>query len=46
MEPINKIEYKLADVPTRSVVLFPGRAQIFRDIKDIDLKVSNPHISL
>ncbi|KAJ6782465.1 hypothetical protein PWT90_04829 [Aphanocladium album] len=38
MESINKINYKVGDVPTRSVVLFPGRAQVFRDIKDVELK--------
>lgn len=39
MDSVNKINYKLSDVQTRSVVLFPSRAQIFKDIKDIDLKV-------
>ncbi|OAR05824.1 hypothetical protein LLEC1_06723, partial [Akanthomyces lecanii] len=38
MESFNKIDYKIIDVPTRAVVLFPGRAQVFRDIKDIRLK--------
>ncbi|KAJ3477457.1 hypothetical protein NLG97_g8832 [Lecanicillium saksenae] len=38
MESVNKINYKVGEVPTRSVVLFPGRAQIFRDIKDVELK--------
>ncbi|KAJ2974798.1 hypothetical protein NQ176_g5864 [Zarea fungicola] len=46
MEPINKIEYKLVDVPTRSVVLFPARAQIFRDIKDIDLKTGINEVTI
>ncbi|ATY66578.1 mucoidy inhibitor A [Cordyceps militaris] len=40
MESIHKIEYKLANVPTRAVILFPGRAQVFRDVKDIELKAS------
>ncbi|KGQ08427.1 hypothetical protein BBAD15_g6242 [Beauveria bassiana D1-5] len=38
MESINKVDYKVADIPTRAVVLFPERAQVFRDIKDIALK--------
>ncbi|KAM3515958.1 hypothetical protein MY11210_000498 [Beauveria gryllotalpidicola] len=38
MESINKIDYKVADVPTRALVLFAERAQVFRDIKDIALK--------
>ncbi|KAK9445805.1 mucoidy inhibitor-like protein [Metarhizium brunneum] len=33
MDPIHKIEYKLRDLGTRSVTLFPTRAQIQRDIK-------------
>ncbi|KAJ4158716.1 uncharacterized protein LMH87_009230 [Akanthomyces muscarius] len=38
MESANEIDYKIVDVPTRAVVLFPGRAQVFRDIKDIKLR--------
>ncbi|KAM3457732.1 hypothetical protein MY3296_000805 [Beauveria thailandica] len=38
MESINKVDYRVADIPTRAVVLFPERAQVFRDIKDITLK--------
>lgn len=41
MESANEIDYKIVDVPTRAVVLFPGRAQVFRDIKDIKLRVSS-----
>lgn len=42
MDSINKIEYKLRDLGTRSVTLFPTRAQIQRDIKNVNLKVSLP----
>lgn len=38
MESINEIEYKVNDLPTRSVVLFPTRAQVCRELKDVDLK--------
>jgi hypothetical protein len=40
MDSVNKIEYKLRDLGTRSVTLFPTRAQIQRDIKNVNLKVS------
>lgn len=39
MDSINKIHHKIADTKTRSVTLFPSRAQVFREIKDVDLKV-------
>jgi len=40
MDGIPKQEYRLRDLPTRSVTLFPSRAQVVRDIKDLPLKVS------
>jgi hypothetical protein len=40
MEDIPKQEYRIRDLPTRSVTLFPTRAQVVRDIKDVTLKVS------
>ncbi|TQV90650.1 mucoidy inhibitor A [Cordyceps javanica] len=46
MESVHKIDYKLAHVPTRAVVLFPGRAQVFRDIKDIELKPGINEVTL
>lgn len=42
MDSTNKIEYKIRDLGTRSVTLFPTKAQIFRQIKDVALKVSGP----
>jgi len=35
----HKREFKIRDLSTRSVLLFPTRAQIIRDIKDIALQV-------
>ncbi len=42
METIHKLEYRIRDLPTRSVTLFPSRAQVVRDIKDVPLKVRTP----
>lgn len=36
----HKVEYKVRDLGTRSVTLFPSQAQIKREIKDVPLKVS------
>ncbi|KAH8168592.1 mucoidy inhibitor A [Sarocladium implicatum] len=38
MEAANQIEYKLRDLGTRAVTLFPTRAQIYRDIKNVPLQ--------
>ncbi len=35
----HKQEFRIRDLSTRSVVLFPTRAQIIREIKDITLLV-------
>lgn len=40
MDTVHKQEYRIRDLPTRSVTLFPTRAQVLRDIKDVPLKVS------
>ena len=42
MDEIHKKEYRIRDLPTRSVTLFPTRAQVIRDIKDVPLKVELP----
>lgn len=34
-----KQEFNIRTLPTRSVTLFPSRAQIIRDIKNVTLKV-------
>ena len=44
MDSTNTIEYKLRDLTTRSVTLFPTRAQVFREIKNVPLQVSSPPI--
>ncbi len=36
----SKLEYRIRDLPTRSVTLFPTRALVVREIKDVPLKVS------
>lgn len=42
MDRSNKLEYKIRDLGTRAVTLFPTQAQVTREIKDVRLKVS-PH---
>lgn len=41
MDTVHKHEYRVRDMGTRSVTLFPTRAQVVREIKDVPLKVSN-----
>ncbi|KAL1898249.1 hypothetical protein Sste5346_003655 [Sporothrix stenoceras] len=38
MDAIHKQEFRVRDLPTRTVTLFPSRAQVVRDIKDVSLK--------
>ena len=38
MDSISKVEYNVRNLSTRSVTLFPTRAQVFRDIKDVPLQ--------
>ncbi|KJR88298.1 uncharacterized protein SPSK_07005 [Sporothrix schenckii 1099-18] len=38
MDIIHKQEFRVRDLPTRTVTLFPSRAQVVRDIKDVSLK--------
>ncbi|KAF7559251.1 hypothetical protein G7046_g4899 [Stylonectria norvegica] len=46
MDAINKVEYKVRDLGTRSVLLFPTRAQITREIKDVSLKPGANEITI
>lgn len=39
MDTAHKQEYKVRDLTTRSVTLFPSRAQVVRELKDVSLKV-------
>lgn len=41
MDAIEQQKYRVRDLPTRSITLFPTRAQVVRDIKDVNLKVRN-----
>ncbi|KAK0620453.1 hypothetical protein B0T14DRAFT_521458 [Immersiella caudata] len=38
MDTTHKQEYRIRDLPTKSVTLFPTRAQIVREVKDVSLK--------
>ena len=40
LESVHKIEYLVSDLNTSSVTLFPSRAQVYREIKGVQLKVS------
>lgn len=40
MEAVNNIEYQVRDLNTRSVILFPTKAQVSREITGVNLKVS------
>ncbi|SPJ71243.1 uncharacterized protein FTOL_00971 [Fusarium torulosum] len=42
----HKVEYKIRDLGTRSVTLFPLQAQVKRDIKDVPLKPGINEISI
>lgn len=44
-EVVYKQEFNIRNVATRSVTLYPARAQVVRDIRDISLKVHHalPH---
>lgn len=39
METMNRVEYRVQDLNTRSVILFPKQAQVVRDMTGINLKV-------
>lgn len=39
-DSVHKIEYLANDINTSSVTLFPSRAQVRREIKAVQLKVS------
>ncbi len=42
MDVVHKQEFRVRDLATRSVTLFPTRAQVVRDIKAVALKVAPP----
>lgn len=48
MESPSRSEYHMRDLGTRCVTLFPARALVVRDIKNVTLKVGyfrNPQVS-
>ncbi|KAL1862860.1 hypothetical protein Daus18300_008357 [Diaporthe australafricana] len=46
MDATHNQEYRIRDLPTRSITLFPTRAQVVRDIKDVVLKPGLNQISV
>ncbi|KAL8297992.1 hypothetical protein RB597_007036 [Gaeumannomyces tritici] len=46
MESTRKQEYQVRDLPTRSVTLFPTRAQVVRDIKNVFLQPGTNQITI
>lgn len=46
MEVTHNVEYKIRDLATRAVTLFPNQAQVQRDIKDIPLRPGVNEISV
>ncbi|KAK8105034.1 hypothetical protein PG999_008393 [Apiospora kogelbergensis] len=46
MDATHKQEYRIRELETRSVTLFPGRAQIYRQIKDVPLKAGENQITI
>ncbi|KAJ3520924.1 hypothetical protein NM208_g13517 [Fusarium decemcellulare] len=46
MDDSHKVEYKVRDLGTRSVTLFPTSAQIKREIKDVPLRPGRNEISI
>ncbi|KAM6525299.1 hypothetical protein FALCPG4_010854 [Fusarium falciforme] len=46
MEVAHKVQYKVRELGTRSVTLFPTQAQIKREIKDVPLKPGTNEISI
>ncbi|KAF5250558.1 hypothetical protein FANTH_4195 [Fusarium anthophilum] len=42
----HKVEYKIRDIGTRSVTLFPTQTQVKREIKDVPLKLGVNEISI
>lgn len=46
METTHNQEYRIRDLPTRSITLFPTRAQVVRDIRNVVLKPGLNQISV
>ncbi|KAJ6443181.1 mucoidy inhibitor A [Purpureocillium lavendulum] len=46
MDPANKLEFHVRQLPTRSVTLFPTRAQVTREINNLQLKPGTNEITV
>ncbi|KAB5540290.1 hypothetical protein GE09DRAFT_1225744 [Coniochaeta sp. 2T2.1] len=46
MATVPKLEFRIRDIPTRTVTLFPTRAQVVRDIKNVVLKPGANEITI
>ncbi|KAK8052355.1 hypothetical protein PG993_003740 [Apiospora rasikravindrae] len=46
MDVTHKQEYRIRELETRSVTLFPGRAQVHRQVKDVPLKAGENQITI
>ncbi|KAK5987362.1 Protein F37C4.5-like protein [Cladobotryum mycophilum] len=46
MDSTNKVEFNIRNLGTRSVTLFPSRAQVYREIKDVSLKTGVNEITI
>ncbi|CAH0032753.1 unnamed protein product [Clonostachys rhizophaga] len=46
MDSISRVEYNIRDLSTRSVTLFPTKAQVSRDIRDVPLRPGTNEITI
>ncbi|KAL7937352.1 hypothetical protein V8C35DRAFT_292286 [Trichoderma chlorosporum] len=46
LESVHKIEYLASDLNTSSVTLFPSRAQVYREIKGVQLKQGTNEVTI
>ncbi|KID74903.1 mucoidy inhibitor-like protein, partial [Metarhizium brunneum ARSEF 3297] len=46
METVNRVEYRVQDLNTRSVILFPKQAQVVRDMTAINLKLGTNEVTV
>lgn len=46
MDSISRVEYNIRDLSTRSVTLFPTKAQVSRDVRDVPLRPGTNEITI
>ncbi|CAH0045411.1 unnamed protein product [Clonostachys solani] len=46
MDSISRVEYNIRDLGTRSVTLFPTKAQVSRDVRDVPLRPGTNEITI